>query len=103
MSILKRHSEQFVIMTEELIRAGMKAGCGLKKPQARILGETMPLKSGWLERSIGKRLTSEEYDQFLVFMGDEYRVPKKKRRKKKKRPASALTSPPPIHQTNNQP
>jgi hypothetical protein len=93
MSILKRHNEQFVIMTEDLIRAGMKAGCGLKRGQATILGEAMPLKSGWLERSIGKTLTTEEYEQFLVFMSDEYRVIKKRRKKKNR----------PTHPPNNRP
>jgi hypothetical protein len=67
-----------VVLTEEMIRAGMKSGIGLKRQQAKVLGEPMPLKAGWLKRSIGKEIQVDKYKWFLKCKGDEF----KKRRKR---------------------
>lgn len=77
-----------VVLTEELIRAGMKGGVGLKRQQARVLSEfalggEMPLKSGWLERSIGKEIPEAKYKWFLKCKADEYLKPKKRSRRRK--------------------
>lgn len=82
--IIHTMKSKMVILTEQLIRAGMKSGCGLKRQQIKVLGETMPLKAGWLERAIGKEITEDKYKWFLKCMGDEYLKPKKRKRKKQK-------------------
>lgn len=79
-------SKRTVILTEELIRAGMKSGCGLKRQQIKVLGESMPLKMGWLERAIGKEILEDKYKWFLKCKSDEYLKPKKRSRKKAKAP-----------------
>lgn len=83
MSVSKARLARTITMTEELIRAGMKSGCGLKRQQAKVLGESMPLKAGWLERSIGKEIQVDQYKWFLKCIGDEYLKPKKRRRNRK--------------------
>lgn len=66
-----------------MILAGMCKGRGLKRQQAKVLSEKMPLVAGWLERSIGKEITEPQYKWFLKCKGDEYRKPKKRSRNKK--------------------
>jgi len=67
----------YVTLDEGLIRAGMKNGIGLKRQQAKVLGESMPLKAGWLERSIGKRISIDQYDWFLKLKGDQFKKTRK--------------------------
>lgn len=67
-----------VVLTEEMIRAGMKSGIGLKRQQAKVLGESLPLKAGWLQRSIGKEIQVDKYKWFLKCKSDEFR--KRRRR-----------------------
>ena len=58
-----------MIITRELIKAGMTANMGINKKQCDILGikyETpFKLKKGWLNSLIGKEISQEVYDQYL--------------------------------------
>lgn len=82
-----------VILTEELIRQGMKAGIGMKGAQARLLGISWPLKTGWLESSIGRLVSSEDFEAFLELKDAKA---KKRRRFKRKKPRKNKTQNTPI-------
>lgn len=69
---MSKKNPRMVTLTDEMIRAGMKSGIGLKRQQIKVLGETMPLKAGWFERAIGKEITADKYKWFLKCKADEY-------------------------------
>jgi len=64
MSIAKREM-MTIVLTPELLETGMKAGRGLKRIQAKILGVGWPLVSGWKEKATGKVLSWSEWENFL--------------------------------------
>ncbi len=67
-----------MILTEPLIRAGMKAGRGLTKAQAMALNLEYPLRRGWVQSLVGTAVSDSVYAHFLSLKG----VKKGKRRKK---------------------
>lgn len=78
-----------MILTEKLLRNVMKSGRGLKAAQAKILRESWPLRSGWVERVIGTSITDDHYIELLNLRDGIYlkpRKPKKSRHRKRKKP-----------------
>ena len=55
-----------MILTKELIHAGMSTNGGWNTLQVIILGESMRYK-GWLGRLLGKNVPDEDYYKFLEF------------------------------------
>ena len=78
-----RENSNIIILNEELVRAGMKGGFGIKRQQIKALGEAWPPKAGWLESAIGKEITEDKYKWFLKCGGNEFRKPKRKNRSQK--------------------
>jgi hypothetical protein len=88
---MSKISANVVVLTEELVRSGMKGGRGMKCAQALALGIPWPLRTGWLENAVG---TTVSEDQFAAFTGKRDTKAKKwkPRRRRKKRKGGGLES-----------
>lgn len=54
-----------IILTQELIEAGVSPKGGYNKCQLATLGIEWPPQKGWKSSVIGKTVTEEDYRQFL--------------------------------------
>lgn len=63
-----------VRVTKEWLENGMKGGVGIKSKQCKILGIPYPPPKGWKYLAIGKLLTDEEAQTFLVLRDKKLRL-----------------------------
>lgn len=59
---------EFIRLTEDLIRAGMTGGVGINNKQRELLG-IENLEKGWIQNLIGKGIHVDVYEQFLALKG----------------------------------
>ena len=57
-----------IVLTQDLINNFIEGVAGVKHSQLMLLGE-YPLKSGWKERLIGKKIALEEYEMLVRSKG----------------------------------
>lgn len=57
----------YVVLTKELIEAGANVSA-YNKRQLEILG-VVALKHGWKDKLVGKKISQEDYDEFLRLRG----------------------------------
>lgn len=62
------HIDDFIQLTEDLIRQGMTNGIGINKKQQEILG-VESLHKGWMQELIGKGIHISKYNEFLNLKG----------------------------------
>ena len=60
-----------VMLTTDLVDAGMSDRGGFNRAQVEALGVKWPLKAGWRRGLIGKVVTSEAYQRFLALRKTE--------------------------------
>lgn len=79
---MSKVSANVVVLTEELVRSGMKGGIGMKRSQAAALGISWPLCAGWLEAIVG---TTVSEDKFTAFTGKQDTKAKKWKPQRRRR------------------
>ena len=60
--------DNFIQLTEDLIRQGMTNGIGINKKQQEVLG-VESLHKGWMQELIGKGIHISNYNEFLNLKG----------------------------------
>lgn len=60
--------DRTVVLTEELLCAGMTGGIGINKEQQKVLGINF-LKSGWKKELIGRAIPVKDYELFVSLKG----------------------------------
>jgi hypothetical protein len=60
---------EMVEVTRELIESGKTGPGGWKKEQVALLGISWPLKKGWIETVIGRRISRRDAEKFLSLKG----------------------------------
>ena len=63
-----------VRVTKEWLESGMKGGVGIKSKQCKILGIPYPPPKGWKYLAIGRLLTDEEAQTFLILKDKRLRA-----------------------------
>lgn len=58
-----------MVVSEELILAGMSGGGGWNRAQLKLLGVSWPPRAGWKERSIGREISEADAQTFLTLKG----------------------------------
>lgn len=84
-AIMSKQSSNLIVLTESLVRSGMKGGLGMKRCQASVLGLEWPLSKGWMERLVGTAVSEEEFAEFTGARELKAIKWRPKRRKKKKK------------------
>lgn len=75
------------ILTERLITAGMTEAGAWTRRQLEILGVPWPPANGWKVNIIGKWMTQEAYEEFLVARWTTAKIAKAKAENMKSRPS----------------
>lgn len=52
-------------ITREFIHQGKSKAGGWSRDQVREIGISWPLKTGWIDRSIGQEISDEQAEMFL--------------------------------------
>lgn len=60
--------DKVIVLTEELLCAGMTGGIGINKEQQKVLGINF-LKSGWKKELIGRAIPVKDYELFVSLKG----------------------------------
>ena len=70
----QKGDDKMVRVTKEWLESGMKGGVGIKSKQCKILGIPYPPPKGWKYLAIGRLLTDEEAQTFLVLKDKRLRA-----------------------------
>lgn len=79
-----KQTANLVVITEELLRSGMRGGIGMKRSQAAALGIPWPLAAGWVEGIVGTTVTEEQFVAFTAARDERAKKWKPRRRRKKR-------------------
>lgn len=59
-------TNNLIVLTEQMIRAGCSAKYGWTLEQLHILQQSMPLPSDWVSKKAGTLITKHSYELFLM-------------------------------------
>lgn len=65
----KTNQEEKITLTNELIEQGKSNEGGWTRRQLELLGVSWPLKKGWKETLITKRIDRKKFDEFIQLKG----------------------------------